>query len=100
MTGDDAWALVSAILGTTEHSVDADELHLGDIVMMIGRLREEQEHLRNQLAAARAQVQVITAKRAYGVNPWLRNDMQTLQRLLAEHLPTWQDELLAQREGR
>lgn len=86
MTGDDAWELVVAITGTTEHGVDTDELYRSDVVMLIDKLREERDHLRNQLEAAREHANVMTFKRQYSLtlDSWLRNDLGTLRRLLAE----------------
>lgn len=91
MTGDEAYVLLVALLDDGDdlnqfvRSFDVDEATAPDVAALIKTLREERNHLRNQLAAAREQVEIIAAKRAYGVNPWLHPDIQTLRRLLAEH---------------
>ena len=96
VTRDDSWELTLAVTGDPE--LATDEFFTSHIVGMINALREERDHLRNQLAASRDHVEVIAAKRAYAVNPWLHSDIATLRRLLAEHIPTWQQELAATRQ--
>lgn len=91
VTRDDSWELTLAITGDPDQATD--QLFASHIVAMINALREERDHLLNQLAAAREHVEVIVAKRAYTVNPWIHNDVATLQRLLAEHVPTWREEI-------
>ena len=91
VTRDDSWELTLAVTGDPELATDT--LFTGHIVSMIEGLREERDHLVNQLKAAEQQVELIAAKRAYAVNPWLHQDIQTLRRLLARVLPTWQQEL-------
>lgn len=93
MTGEDAWALVAAIMGTTDHGIDADELYRSGVVAMIDALREERDHLVNQLAAAEKHVEVMATRKNYVASPWLHHDVQTLRRLLAAHLPTPLEEL-------
>lgn len=79
---DDCWELTCAITGDPTQATD--ELFTEHIVGMIDALREERDHLLNQLAAAQAHVDVIVAKRAYVVTPWIHHDVQELQRLLRQ----------------
>lgn len=80
------WELLLAITGTTEHGIDPDELYRSNVVDLIEKLRDERDHLRNQLEAAREHANVMTHKRQYSLtlDSWLRNDLGTLRRLLAE----------------
>lgn len=91
VTRDDSYELTLAVTGDEKQATDA--YFTSHIVGMINALREERDHLLNQLAAAREQVNVIAAKRAYTVNPWLHSDVATLQRILAEHTPEWRRRL-------
>jgi hypothetical protein len=91
VTGDDCWELTLAVTGDSSSATDT--LFLSGVVAMINALREERDHLVNQLTAAQEHVEVIAGKRAYAVNPWLHQDIQTLRRLLALHVPTWREEL-------
>lgn len=88
MTGDDAFAFLVALAGDVElaSKFDADNMYRVDIVDLIEKLREERDHLRNQLEAAREHANVMTFKRQYSLtlDAWLRNDLGTLRRLLAE----------------
>ena len=95
MLGDDVWALLVAITGDADvvvRNFDPDNMYRADVVDLIEKLREERDHLRNQLAAAREQLDVMTSKRAYlipvvgghVIDPWLVNDLSTLRRLLVE----------------
>lgn len=85
VTRDDSWDLTNAITGDPTQATE--EYFTNHIVAMINALREERDHLLNQLAAAREHVDIIAAKRAYTVNPWLHSDVATLRRILAEHIP-------------
>lgn len=93
VTRDDSWELTLAVTGDPELATDA--FFLSHIVGMINALREERDHLVNQLKAADEHVEVMATKRAYALeaSPWLRQDVHTLRRLLALHVPTWQQEL-------
>jgi hypothetical protein len=91
MTGDDCWDLTCAITGDPELATNT--LFTSGVVAMINALREERDHLVNQLKAAEQHVEVVAAKRAYTVSPWLQQDIQTLRRLLAMHVPAWRQEL-------
>lgn len=84
MTGDDCWNLTCAITGDTEKATD--QLFTSGVVAMINVLREERDHLVNQLAAAREHADVMSHKRQYShvTDSWLRNDLGKLRRLLAE----------------
>lgn len=86
VTRDDAWELTHAITGGKRATED---VYLSDIVGMIKDLREDRDHLLNQLAAALQQLDVMAGKRAYATSPWLRNDVETLRRILALYVPTW-----------
>lgn len=79
MTGDDCWDLTCAITGDPSRA--SDQLFTSGVVAMINELREERDHLLNQLAAVSEQLAIVVAKRSYAVNPWLHADVQTLQRL-------------------
>ena len=91
MTGDDCWELTCAVTGDPTKATD--KLFTPGVVALINALREERDHLLNQLAAAERHVEVIAGKRAYAVNPWIHHDIQTLQRLLASHTPAWRRDL-------
>ncbi len=84
VTRDDSWELTLAVTG--DPKLATDELFASHIVGMINALREERDHLVNQLAAAREHVDVMSCKRQYShvADSWLRNDLGTLRRLLAE----------------
>lgn len=84
VTRDDSWELTLAITGDPDQATD--QLFASHIVAMINTLREERDHLRNQLEAAREHADVMTFKRQYSLtlDSWLRNDLGTLRRLLAE----------------
>ena len=88
MTGDDVFAFLIALTGDVDlaSKFDADNMHRSDVVDLIEKLREERDHLRNQLEAAREHANVMTHKRQYSLtlDSWLRNDLGTLRRLLAE----------------
>jgi len=91
MTGDDAYTLLVALLGDGDdlnefvRSFDYEYATAQDIAGLVKTLREERDHLRNQLAAASEHTEVMLGKYAANALPWLRNDIQTLRRLLAEH---------------
>jgi len=91
MTGDDAYTLLVALLGDGDdlnefvRSFDYEYATAQDIAGLVKTLREERDHLRNQLAAASEHTEVMSGKYAANALPWLRNDIQTLRRLLAEH---------------
>lgn len=88
MTGDDIWEILLAITGDMDEAskFDADSMYRSDVVELIAKLREERDHLRNQLEAAQQHADVMTFKRQYSqlIDSWLRNDLGTLRRLLAE----------------
>jgi hypothetical protein len=88
MIGDDAFAFLVALTGDVDlaSKFDADNMHRSDVVDLIEKLREERDHLRNQLEAAREHANVMSRKRQYSLtlDSWLRNDLGTLRRLLAE----------------
>lgn len=87
MTGDDAYVLLTALLGDGDdldefvRSFDYEYATAQDIAGLVKTLREERDHLRNQLAAVRERLDIVAAKRVYSVNPWIHADVQTLQRL-------------------
>lgn len=87
MTGDDAYILLTALLGEGDdldkfvRSFDYEYATAQDISGLIKTQREERDHLLNQLAAVRKHLAIVAAKRAYAVNPWIHADVQTLQRL-------------------
>lgn len=88
MLGEDVWAILVALTGDVDlaSKFDADSMYRSDVVDLIERLREERDHLRNQLEAAREHANVMSHKRQYSLtlDSWLRNDLGTLRRLLAE----------------
>lgn len=94
MTGDDAYEFLVAIYGDEDFSDkhDPDDLWRSDVVALIVKLREERDHLRNQLTAASEHVELMRGKRAYLRDGWLREDLSTLDRLLALRLETPQEE--------
>lgn len=87
MTGDDAYVLLTALLGDGDdldefvRSFDYEYATAQDIAGLVKTLREERDHLRNQLAAVRERLDIVAAKRAYTVNHWIHADVQTLQHL-------------------
>lgn len=87
MTGDDAYTLLVAILGDDDgldefiRSFDYEYATASDVAGLIKTLREERDHLRSQLTAVSKHLDIIAAKRAYTVSPWIHADIQTLQRL-------------------
>ena len=87
MTGDDAFTILCAIAGDDSEEFvrlfDIDFATAGDLAALITTQREENEHLRSQLAAATAHVELMRHKRAYLRDGWLREDLATLDRLLA-----------------
>lgn len=92
----DSWELTLAITGDVNQATDA--YFTEHIVAMINELREDRDHALNQLKAARAHIDVIERKRAYPDKAWNSNDVATLQRILADHLPTPLEELRRARE--
>jgi hypothetical protein len=91
VTGDDCWELTCAVTGDPEQATD--RLFTSGVVAMINALREERDHLVNQLKAAEKHVEVMAAKKSYAASPWLHQDIQTLRRLLALRLPGLLEEL-------
>jgi hypothetical protein len=98
VTRDDSWELTLAVTGDPELATDT--LFLSHIVGAINALREERDHLINQLKAADEHVEVMAGKYAFKTAmPWLRHDFETLRRLLALHTPAWRQELEKTRRG-
>lgn len=97
MTGDDAYQILCALAGDDSDEFvrlfDYDFATAGDLAALIKKQREENEHLRNQLAASSAHVELMRNKRAYLRDGWLREDLATLDRLLALTTPTLLDDL-------
>lgn len=98
MTGDDAYTILVAYVGGDEDGFlgkfDVDSASASDIAGLVKKLREENEHLRNQLNAASERVGVMRTKRGYAREAaWLRADLETLERLVALELPSPLEEL-------
>ena len=87
MTGDDAFTILCALAGDDSDEFvnlfDVDFATAGDLAGLIKTQREENEHLRSQLRAASEHVELMRNKRAYLRDGWLREDLATLDRLLA-----------------
>jgi hypothetical protein len=104
MTGDDAYTILVAYVGGDEDGFlgefDVDSASASDIAGLVKKLREENEHLRSQLTAASAQVELLRSKRGLPTSAALRTHLDTLKRLLALELPTPLEELRRMRERR
>jgi hypothetical protein len=105
VTGDDAYTILAAYVGGDEDgflsAFDVDSASASDIAGLVAKLREENEHLRNQLNAASERVEVMRTKRGYAREAaWLRADLETLERLVALELPSPLEELRRLRERR
>lgn len=102
MTGDDAYMILCALAGDDSEEFvrlfDVDFATAGDLAGLIKTQREENEHLRSQLAAASAHVELMRNKRAYLRDGWLREDLATLDRLVALELAGPLEELRRMRE--
>lgn len=102
MTGDDAYTILVAYVGGDEdgfvREFDVDSASASDIAGLVKKLREENEHLRNQLTASAAHVELMSSKRRYARDAWLRADLETLERLVALTLPSPLEELRKMQE--
>lgn len=102
MTGDDAYTILCALAGDNSEEFvrlfDIDYATAGDLAALVTTQRKENEHLRSQLRAASEHVELMRHKRAYLRDGWLREDLATLERLLALVLAGPLEELRKMRE--